>query len=80
MATVTRYLAIASQLESEIRAGTFAPLERVPSRVELSELHSVNVGTAGRAHAYLAERGYLVSRPGIGMRVLPEDRWQADQP
>jgi DNA-binding GntR family transcriptional regulator len=77
MSPVPRYRQIAASLEAEIRAGTWAPSNRVPSRLELSQRLGVNVGTVGRAHRYLARHGYLVSRPGIGMIVLPAERWPA---
>jgi DNA-binding GntR family transcriptional regulator len=33
--------------------------------------------TAAKAHAWLAERGYIVAVPGVGMVVTPSDRWQS---
>jgi DNA-binding GntR family transcriptional regulator len=74
---VARYRQLAAILEDGIRAGTWKPRQRVPSRVELSQRYGVDVGTVSHAHAYLVSRGLVVRRPGRGIFVLPAERWQA---
>ena len=35
--------------------------------------------TAARAHAWLAQHGYVVTVPGVGMVVTPPERWKPDE-
>lgn len=69
---VPRYLQVALILEREIRSGTW---EVVPSRIQLTQRFGIAQATAARSHAWLAERGYVVAVPGVGMVVTPRDRW-----
>jgi GntR family transcriptional regulator len=75
---VARYVQVAKIIEAEIRAGTWQTGKPAPSRVQLAERFGVARETAARAHAYLAQRGYLVTVPGVGMVVTPRERWQPD--
>ena len=75
---VPRYVQVALILESEIRAGTWEPGKPVPSQVQLYQRFGIARATAGKAHAWLAERGYLATVPGIGMVVTSPDRWPAE--
>jgi GntR family transcriptional regulator len=72
---VARYLQVALILEREIRAGTWEAGTPVPSRIQLTQRFGVAQATAARAHAWLAERGYVVAVPGVGMVVTPRERW-----
>jgi DNA-binding GntR family transcriptional regulator len=72
---VPRYLQVARLVESEIRNGTWQPGKPVPSRADLVQRFGIARETAGSAHRWLAERGYLVNVPGIGMLVTPPARW-----
>ena len=72
---VPRYLQIARIVESGIRSGTWTPGNPVPSRNALAEQYGVARETAARAHAWLADRGYLVTVHGVGMVVTPRERW-----
>lgn len=72
---VPRYRQIARIIEAEIRAGQWKTGSPVPSRNQIAERYGVARETAARAHAWLADRGYLVSVPGVGMVVTPADRW-----
>jgi DNA-binding GntR family transcriptional regulator len=74
---IPRYLQIATILEAEIHAGTWAPLNPVPSRASLVGRFGVANTTVARSHAYLARRGYLVPVRGVGMVVTPAERWPA---
>lgn len=75
-----RYLQVALIIESEIRSGTLKIGNPVPSQVGLSQRFGVAKATAARAHAWLAERGYVVAVPGVGMVVTPRARWKPDPP
>lgn len=72
---VPRYRQIAAVVEAEIRAGQWASGHVAPSRATLSQRFGVAGETARHALSYLADRGYLVGVPGVGMVVTPEDRW-----
>ena len=77
MSGVPRYLQAALILERQIRAGTWAPGTPAPSRVQLTQRFGIAQATAAKAHAWLADRGYLVTVPGVGMVVTPPNRWPA---
>jgi GntR family transcriptional regulator len=74
---IARYMQIARIVEAEIRAGTWQQGSVGPSRTTLAQRFGVAGETARRAQAWLAERGYLVNVPGVGMVVTPPDRWSA---
>jgi len=76
---VPRYLQAARILETEIIAGTWPIGSPIPSRIALGQRFGIAQATAGRVHAWLAERGYVVAVPGVGMVVTPRDRWSADR-
>ena len=75
-----RYLQAALILEREIRAGTWAEGHHIPSRIALTQRFGIAQATAARTHAWLAERGYVVAVPGVGMVVTPRDRWPNTYP
>jgi DNA-binding GntR family transcriptional regulator len=75
---VPRYQQVALILEREIRAGTWESGTPIPSRIQLTQRFGIAQATAARSHAWLAERGYVVAVPGVGMVVTPRDRWSAD--
>jgi len=72
---IPRYRQIAAAVEREIREGQWAPGSAAPSRTVLMQRFGVAGETARRAQGWLADRGYLVAAPGIGMVVTPKDRW-----
>ena len=74
-----RYVQVAQIVATEIRAGKWPPGSSAPSRQQLADRFGIARETAARAHRMLAEQGYLVSVPGIGMAVTPPDRWPTDQ-
>ena len=76
---VPRYLQVARIIEAEIRAGTWPTGSPAPSRVILSDRFGVAKETAARAHAWLAQHGYVVAVPGVGMVVTPRERWHSGQ-
>ena len=72
---VPRYLQAALIIEREIIAGTYTPGNPIPSRIALTQRFGIAQATAARTHAWLAERGYVVAVPGVGMVVTPSSRW-----
>jgi GntR family transcriptional regulator len=72
---VPRYLQVARIIEREIRAGTYTPGHPIPSRIALTQRFGIAQATAAKAHAQLADRGYVVAVPGVGMVITPRDRW-----
>lgn len=76
---VPRFQQVALILEREIRAGTWEPGKPIPSRIQLTQRFGIAQATAARSHAWLAERGYVVAVPGVGMVLTPRDRWPADR-
>jgi GntR family transcriptional regulator len=75
---VPRYQQVAEIIEREIRAGTWEPGHPIPSRIALVQRFGIAQATAGRAAQILAERGYVVAVPGVGMVVTPRSRWPGD--
>ncbi len=72
---VPRYRQVALVLEREIRAGTWETGKPIPSRVQLAQRFGIAQATAGKAHGWLADHGYIVPVPGVGMVVTPPSRW-----
>ena len=75
---VPRYLQAARIIEREIIAGTWPIGRPIQSRIALTQRFGIAQATAARTHAWLAERGYVVAVPGVGMVVTPRDRWSQD--
>jgi GntR family transcriptional regulator len=75
MSGVPRYIQIARAVEREIREGTWPPGSVAPSKTTLMQRFGVAGETARRAQAWLRERGYVATVPGIGMVVAPAERW-----
>lgn len=72
---VPRYLQVARVIESEIRSGRWEAGKPIQSRNLLAQRFGIAQMTAAKAHAWLADRGYVVAVPGVGMVVTPTDRW-----
>lgn len=73
--SVPRYAQVAEILAAEIRQGVWSSGAPIPSRQALTQRFGIAQATAGRAHAVLADAGYVVAVPGVGMVVTPSDRW-----
>lgn len=73
---VPRYLQVSRVIEREIRSGTWEVGKPIPSRIKLYERFGIAQATAGKVHAWLGDRGYVVSVSGVGMVVTPESRWK----
>src|SRR5215831_11266517 len=63
------YKSIAAQLDDDIRTGTLAPGDRLPTHRELADHLGVTVGTVTRAYADAAERGLVEATVGRGTFV-----------
>ncbi|WP_327689312.1 GntR family transcriptional regulator [Streptomyces tubercidicus] len=64
-----RYLQIAADLAQQIRSGTLAPGEKVPSESELMARYNVSQGTARKAVAELRPTGLIDTHHGKGSFV-----------
>lgn len=64
------YMRVLDALSAEIKAGTYAPGERIPSDAELCERFKVARMTARRAVGVLRERGLVVTEWGKGTFVV----------
>lgn len=67
------YEQISHRILEQIRSGTFAVGERLPSVRQLSELFSVSVNTVIQSYRQLEVEGYLEARPQSGFFVLSAD-------
>jgi DNA-binding GntR family transcriptional regulator len=77
---IARYLQVAHVIESEVRSEAWPIGQPVPSQVQLSQRFGIAKAAAAKSHAWLAERGYVVAVPGVGMVVTPRERWKPDPP
>ena len=66
------YLQLARQLRQGIAAGEIGP--RMPSIMELTEETGLAINTVRRAIKLLAAEGLVVTYPGRGSFVVPEDQ------
>jgi len=66
---VPAYRQLADQLRSRIRAGTYAPGQRLPSERELGELFDTSRLTVRLATAALRSEGLIVAEHGRGLFV-----------
>lgn len=66
------YVQIAERLCDEVLSGTYGAGQRVPSVREYSVLLEVNVNTTVKAYDYLAQRGVIYNRRGMGYYVAPD--------
>lgn len=67
---MNRYKEIFQELESKIKAGTFASGEKLPSENKLAQEYSVSRETIRKALVLLAEQGYIQKQQGKGSIVL----------
>lgn len=70
-----KYRRIADDLRSGIRAGTYAPGSRLPSRAELMKTYGVSLGPVTEAVRMLRDEGLIRTEQGAGTYVcdpLPE--------
>jgi DNA-binding FadR family transcriptional regulator len=71
---LARYEHVAERLAAEIRSGTFAPGERLPSERELSRRLEVGRASVREAIAALQVQGVIETRAGSGSFVAPDAR------
>jgi DNA-binding FadR family transcriptional regulator len=67
-----RYERVAERLAADIRAGAFAPGERLPSERELARRLGVGRASVREAIAALQVQGVIETRPGSGSFVAPD--------
>lgn len=67
-----RWVQIADHLENRIRAGVYAPGERVPSVLGVAEEYKVAMATAQKALKGLRNRGLIEIFPNVGSYVKRE--------
>lgn len=72
--------AVAHYLGSAIVSGAIAPGERLTGEVENAEALDVSRSAYREAVQVLAAKGLVESRPKIGTRVLPRNRWNLLDP
>ncbi len=66
------FIQIAERLSDEILSGTYVPDGRVPGVREYAALLEVNPNTAVKSYDWLAQRGILYTKRGLGYFVAPE--------
>ncbi|WP_017606763.1 winged helix-turn-helix domain-containing protein [Nocardiopsis alkaliphila] len=64
-----RWVQITDRLEEDIRVGVYAPGERIPSVMRLTEEYRVAMATARKALRGLRDRGLIVTLPHRGSYV-----------
>ncbi len=73
LAPVPRYRQIAGIIKRRIERGELEPSRPIPSEVQMEQEFGVARATARRAVALLREWGLVVTVPGLGTYVRPED-------
>jgi DNA-binding GntR family transcriptional regulator len=75
-ARAPKYQRIADELRRHIRAGDYAPGERMPAETDLTDRFRVSLPTIRQALAVLRAEGLIESRHGIGTFVREDRRLQ----
>jgi DNA-binding FadR family transcriptional regulator len=70
--TLQRYEHVAERLAAEVRSGTYAPGERLPSERELARRLEVGRASVREAIAALQVQGVIETRPGSGSFVAAD--------
>lgn len=68
---------LAAMLQQRIEAGELAPQARLPTEVQLAELHGVSRTVVREAVSRLKSMGLLTSRQGAGVFVAPRSQARA---
>ena len=66
------YLQIADRICDEVTAGTLRPEGRIPSVREYAGMMQVNFNTVMRSFEYLAGKGVIFNRRGVGYFITPD--------
>jgi DNA-binding GntR family transcriptional regulator len=64
---------VARFLRAKIRSGAYPPESKLPSQLDLAELHGTSAGTVSNAIDILAGEGLVVKRPRYGTFVRGGD-------
>ncbi len=65
------YLQIADRICDDVMAGVYAADSRIPSVREYAGVLQVNSNTMMRTYEYLAQRGIIYNKRGIGFFISP---------
>lgn len=66
------YLQIADRICDEVTVGTLRPEGRIPSVREYAGMMQVNFNTVMRSFEYLAGKGVIFNRRGVGYFIAPD--------
>ena len=66
------YEKLASEIISQIDAGTFQPGDRLPSVRQLSQQKELSVSTVLQSYQLLEDRGLIEARPQSGYYIRPQ--------
>lgn len=66
---LSRYTALADQVQAEIASGRLRPGDRLPTQREFADTHRIATSTAIRAYAELVRRGLVAGEVGRGTFV-----------
>lgn len=66
------YLQIADTVCDEVLSGALPPESRIPSVREYAATIEVNANTVMRSYDYLADRGVIYNKRGIGYFIRPD--------
>lgn len=66
------YLQIADRICDDVMSGVYASDSRIPSVREYAGVLQVNANTMMRTYEYLAGRGIIYNKRGIGFFISPE--------
>ncbi|WP_214110755.1 winged helix-turn-helix domain-containing protein [Acrocarpospora catenulata] len=69
------YRTIADEIISDIRGGTFLPLDQLPSEDRFARCYQVSRGTVRQAMALLRDLSWVFTVPCKGTFVEHEDNW-----
>jgi GntR family transcriptional regulator len=67
-----RWRQVADVLISRIKDGTYPPLSRVPSLVQITAEFGIAHATAHKALKHLREQGWTFTEPGLGSFVTKD--------
>jgi DNA-binding GntR family transcriptional regulator len=70
MSRIPQYRALAEHLGGQIRKGTFAVGDKMPTEAQLCHQHGLSRGTVRQALHHLESAGLINRRPGAGSQVV----------
>ncbi len=73
------YLQIADRLCDDVTTGVYAPDCRIPSVRESAAAMQVNFNTVMRTYEYLASKGIIYNKRGVGYFISPDAMQQIEK-